>query len=196
MITYRFGLHYDWVLGSTPGIGEAKESPLTISRLVPWNISRTGVWHYYPQVHGEGLVYALDTDVVSIDTDTGEITADTKKLDNDEYLFILQVRDGYNRSSSAPLIINVNVNNGSLPSLGSIGIISSTRRRDFSYQIPFVNSGEEIELILDGPEPFTLDLKTGMLSADTRDLVGNYSLRVDARNEFGSTWMRLGVEVK
>ena len=196
VLNYRFGLHYDWVLGSAPGTVELVESPLSISRLVPWNITKAGVWRYYPQVRGEGVAYSIDTDVVSINPVTGEITADTSKLTNDEYLFIIQVRDAHNRTASAPFQINVNVNNGTLLSIESAGVITTTKRRDFSYPILFENPGDEIEFILDGPDPFTIDPKTGVLTADTRDIEGNYSMRVDVRNEHGSTWMRFGVEVK
>ncbi len=198
-LVYNFGLLYDWEEQSVEI--EAQEpivEELTLSHMEPWSINQEGVHTYQLEAQGENITFEADTDSFDLDQTSGLISLDTANFVNDEYWYFIRVRDAYNREVTAPLYININVNNGHLPQIESIGTLNAIVGEEFMNQVFVSNNPDNLPLFFDDTySQFPINRQTGVLElVPTEEMVGTYSLRVDVENEFGRTWERFELVVE
>ncbi|HIJ11992.1 TPA: hypothetical protein HA278_08090, partial [Candidatus Woesearchaeota archaeon] len=160
----------------------------------PWIITKPGIATFQIPAKGEGLKYIVDPDSLTADTN-GLITLDTTDFHNNEHLYYIRVTDQFDNVVDAPLLIELNVNDGTRPVIAPIGRHTVKVGDEFKYRVLVENQEGvtfESESVL-----FDIDSETGVFSftPEPHDR-GIHSVRIIATNEFGSTWQRFIIEVE
>ncbi len=193
-LNYNFALNFNWVLGSEKA--ETKEPSLLLLRISQWNITAPGVQTLAIEAVGEELSFRTDPDTLPIDAKTGLITLDTKDFPNDEYLYYVIVTDKLGQQLAAPISINVNANDGTLPVIEPIKKQVAKVGEEFKYKVTVANP-EGLLLFTTDSYLFDIDAKTGGITfTPTKEEKGTHDIRVDVENEFGKTWQRFELEIQ
>lgn len=192
-LQYNFALLFDWTLGSEQV--KIAEPSLQLLRIPEWNITTPGIHTLQINAAGESLSFRTDPKSLPIDAKTGVITINTEEFPNDEYLYYVIVNDA-EQEIAAPVLININANDGKLPIMKAIGKQTAKAGEKFYYKVEAAQQGELL-LFTSDSYLFDLDKKTGEISfTPTDEERGIHSVRIDAENEFGKTWQRFELEIK
>ncbi|MBU0470900.1 MAG: hypothetical protein KKA62_00355 [Nanoarchaeota archaeon] len=194
-LTYSFALFFNWT-----GLVEEAEFPedeiFKLERIPVWNIDKPGIYTYQVKAVGEGLTFRTNPKSLSLDPNTGLITVDTTEFPNDEYLYYVLVNDQFGHESTAPIIININVNTGNLPEIKPIARQTAKIGEEFKFKVEVLNAGKNLFFATDS-YLFDIDKETGEISfIPQKEDEGLHSVRVDVENEFGKTWQRWELEIK
>ena len=194
-IIYRVATQFTWDLGQVdlPEV-LVDENKLRLLPFDPWIITKPGIATFQIPAKGEGLKYIVDPDSLTADTN-GLITLDTTDFHNNEHLYYIRVTDQFDNVVDAPLLIELNVNDGTRPVIAPIGRHTVKVGDEFKYRVLVENQEGvtfESESVL-----FDIDSETGVFSftPEPHDR-GIHSVRIIATNEFGSTWQRFIIEVE
>ena len=198
-LIYNFGLNFDWELQDVDLYDNEKIIPeLRLFKISPIDINEHGIYQFPIEAQGEGLTFDLDTEIINIDSQSGVIEINTDNLINDEYWIFVKVTDIYNQEIMAPLYLNININDGSLPIIEEIDAVFAKVGENFSYKVT-VNNPEQNDylLFLDENSVFPIGLKEGTINLlPTEEMRGNYSIRVDVENQNGVTWERFNLIIE
>ncbi|MBR9683053.1 hypothetical protein GOV03_00760 [Candidatus Woesearchaeota archaeon] len=194
-LLFSFALNYDW-MESEVTEEEPWEPELFLEKPERWLITESGMATYQLKAEGEELTFEIDMETGEIDSETGVITLDTSTLENDEYWHVVTVMDGVGRQASAPLYIDININEGNLPTIKSIEKQTTKVGEEFRYVVEAVNPLEDSLLFASYSYLFEIDNQTGeIIFTPEAEEVGIHSVRVDVENREGKMWERFGLEV-
>ena len=193
-LIYRFGLRFDWEPSSEEMI-LTREAAVEISDLPEWEIAGSGIHTLQVKALGEGLTFEIEPDSLPIDLQSGIITLDTASFPNDEYLYYVKVSDGFENQAIAPLLINVNANDGDLPVIAPIETQTAKAGEEFRYTVNVLNADSVI--FTSQTYLFKIDEQNGeIVFTPSNEDKGLHSIRVDVKNEKGGTWQRWELEVQ
>ena len=192
-----FVLLYDWdELHAEQEHNSSQEPGLIMSEMEDWHIVFPGVHTYQVSAEGEGISYEVSPNTLDVDPSTGLITLDSSEYSNGVYLYFIKVSDIYNKSTQAPLLINLNVNDGSLAVL-----------RPFTHNSFTVGDTVELTLSVENPEqgPYTYSAETSLFDINsesgefdfvpTKYDLGPHQIYFTVENEHGLTWLVWDFEV-
>lgn len=200
-LIYRFAMRFDWPADETaaeavPKPSTAYELAIELKRLPEWNISSFGIHHLQVEALGEGLSYETSPGSLDINQNTGLISLNTNNFPNEEYLYYVKITDLFGQEIMAPLIINVNANDGTLPAIKPISKQTAKAGEEFSCQVEVLNATKPI-LFSTNSYLFNIDKKTGEIKfTPTKENIGIHSIKVEAENEYGKTWHKWQLEIK
>jgi len=168
----------------------------SINKMEEWNITSPGTYTYQVDATGENLIYEMQPETQIINSETGLITINTNDFPNDIYQFYITVKDGSGNIRQAPIIININTNDGSLPIIRPTIDQKVKVLQDYKYKV-------EISNIESGPftfntESYLLNINntSGEILFKPRSIdVGNHEIMVFVENEHGETWTLWNLEV-
>ncbi|MDO8511053.1 MAG: hypothetical protein Q7S55_02705 [Nanoarchaeota archaeon] len=193
-LIYRFGLQFDWETSSEEMI-LTREAAVEISAFPEWQITETGIHTLQLNAEGEGLTFEIEPDSLPIDPQTGTITLDTTLFPNDEYLYYVKASDEFENQAMAPLLINVNANDGDLPIILPIERQTAKAGEEFRYTVSTLDADNVI--FTSQTYLFQIDEQSGeIVFTPSNENKGLHSIRVDAKNEKGGTWQRWELEVQ
>ncbi|GEM_PF-5563386 len=195
-IDYSFVLYYDW---TDLGEEEIKQEPSHFDVLYPQPLLLTTseVVTYKPQVKGSNLIFKADPSDLPLDKNTGVITINPQNYPNDEYLYYIIIENEEGQVIVKSLEINVNVEKEEYPSMKKIKNQKAVVGQNFSLQVETVRKGTLPITFSDQATLFDVNSRTGLISfVPTQLQRGTYSIRVDAKNEFASTWQRFELVIE
>jgi hypothetical protein len=187
-IPLNFLLNFDY--GSVENLN-ATESESNFSLIFDsdWTITTSGIHKKQIEATGDGLVYSLDTEDFSI-SQTGEITLDTNGFPNDESIYYVSVENKYGEGSSGPLYLKINIQGDGLPEIKNPLSVETAVKKSFVYQIESVNTDTFTS------ETYLFDIsETGLINFTPQES-GEHSIRINAINEKGLSWIRWDLIVK
>ncbi len=196
-IVYSFALYFDWAdLSKEPEEIKTIEPTFQLKPLPEWNISTAGVHTLQAEARGESLLFEeSDSNDLLVNPRTGLITLNTADFPNDEYLYYLKVSDGYGHETTGSLVINVNINDGTLPVMEPIKKQTLKVGDEFQYKVKVLNTGNLLQFTSQ-TYLFNIDEKTGEIKfKPAAEDIGVHTVRVDVENEYGKTWQRWELEV-
>lgn len=195
---WNFALGFDWTFDEEKVIEIPPVKDILfyeffgLNEIPTWKISTHGIKILKVPSFGEGLQFELDTDTFSIDS-SGVISLDPVKLGNDEYLHYVKVIDPFGNEKVAPLRISINIEDELSPKMNKIEKQVAHVGTNFSLKV----NAERALSFSSGTYLFEINNKTGeMYFTPSPENVGIHYIRVDAINNYGSTWQRWELEVK
>ncbi len=161
-----------------------------------WNVVNSGVSFF--KIPVDGINYSVEpiSSMLEIDSSSGIISLFGDELINDNYLFYIDVEDEFGVIQVYVLVINVNIDHdGDFPKFIQLEKQEVIVGEEFRQYIELDNPTEETVFFVQSSF-ISINSSTGQMSfLASEDLVGEYTIRIDAVNQLGSNWMSFELEV-
>lgn len=186
-LIYAFAAKYDW--------GNATLSqPISIKEITEFNLTEPKVINYKVDAFGENLTFYDYTDLFDINPKTGQMNFDAFDVSNGNYNILIKIVDGNGNEAFTIMRISINYNN-KLPVIEPIGNLTAFVGQEFSYKVKASDPTNKYLFFLDDTSLFNINVQTGEIKF-TPAFGGNYTIKIIATNEAGSSYAYFNLEVR